>query len=265
MISAMTSARALSLKHLLLPKEHGSWSLAFEPVVLMLLVAPSAAGAALAVAACAGFFTRRPLKLALTLPPADPRRSPSRTAAILFALLAGAALAGAPWLGSLRLLWPLLLVAPFGALFLWFDLRNAMREAEAELAGSAAFALLPAAGAILAGWPVPAALALAALTFARSVPTVLTVRTYLRLGKGESTSALPPLAAVTAALALVAYLAFQGLVPAAAVGLSAVLWTRTGWLLSGLRPNWPARKVGIMEAVLGVIQLGILTAAYHLR
>jgi hypothetical protein len=174
-------------------------------------------------------------------------------------------LAGAAVLGSLRLLWPLLLVAPFGALFLWFDLRNAMREAEAELAGSAAFALLPAAGATLAGWPIPAALALAALTLARSVPTVLTVRTYLRLGKGESMSALPSLAAVSAAFTLVAFLAFQGLVPSVAVALSAMLWTRTGWLLSSLRPTWPARKVGIMEAVLGVIQIGILATAYHLR
>ena len=261
----MTSSRVINFKHLLLPKEHGSWSLAFEPVVLALLVAPSVAGAALALAAGAGFFTRRPLKLALTLPPADPRRSPARTAAILLALLAGAALASAAVLGSIRLLWPLLLAAPFGALFLWFDLRNAMREAEGELAGSAAFALLPAAGATLAGWPAPAALALAALALARSVPTVVTVRAYLRRGKGEPMSALPSLAAVSVAFALVLFLARQGLVPAVAVAVSAMLWVRTGWLLSGLRPDWPARKVGIMEAVLGVIQIGILTTAYHLR
>lgn len=261
----MASTRAVNFKMLLLPREHGSWSLAFEPVVLVLLVAPSAAGAALALAAGAGFFTRRPLKLALTLPSSNPRRSPARIAAICFALMAGAALAGAVMLGSLPRLWPLLLVIPFGALFLWFDLRNAMREAEAELAGSAAFALLPAAGATLAGWPAPAALALAALALARSVPTVVTVRTYLRLNKGEPTRALMALAAVSVAFALVSILTLQGLVPAMAVAVSAMLWVRTGWLLSGLRPDWPARKVGVMEAVLGVVQLGILTAAYHLR
>ena len=48
---------------LMLPKEHGSWSLALEPVALGLLVAPSAAGAALAAAAVSGFFLRRPWKL----------------------------------------------------------------------------------------------------------------------------------------------------------------------------------------------------------
>ena len=41
---------------LTLPKEHGSWSLALEPVAFGLLVAPSAAGAALALAAGLGFF-----------------------------------------------------------------------------------------------------------------------------------------------------------------------------------------------------------------
>ena len=50
---------------LTLPKEHGSWSLALEPVAFGLLVAPSAAGAALALAAVSGFFLRRPLKFAL--------------------------------------------------------------------------------------------------------------------------------------------------------------------------------------------------------
>lgn len=53
--------------------------------------------------------------------------------------------------------------------------------------------------------------------------------------------------------------------PVAALAVYAVFWVRTGWLLSARRPDWPARRVGIMEAVLGVLQLGLLAAAYHLR
>jgi hypothetical protein len=260
-----TMTKRLSHRDLLLPKEHGGWSLAFEPVALGLLVAPSAAGAVLALAAVAGFFTRRPLKLALTLPTTDPRRGPAQRWAAFFALLMLTLLAGAAGLGSTRALWPLLLAAPLGGLFLWFDLRHAMREAEAELAGSAAFALLPAACATLAGWPAPTALALATLALARNVPTVLTVRTCLRLGKAQETNALPPLAAGGAAFTVAALLAWQGLVPAVAVAVHAVFWIRTGWLVSALRPAWPARQVGVMEAVLGGLQLGVLAAAYHWR
>lgn len=57
--------RPASVGTVFLPKEHGSWSLALEPLALGLLVAPSLAGGALAGAVLAGFFARRPLKAAL--------------------------------------------------------------------------------------------------------------------------------------------------------------------------------------------------------
>lgn len=254
--------RPPALKSLLLPKEHGSWSLAFEPVALGLLVAPSRAGAALAVAVAAGFFTRRPLKLACTLPAADPRRATAGWLALCGAVLASAALAVAAVRGDWRAFWPLLLAVPFGATFLWFDLRGEMREAEAELAGSIAFALTPAAFATLAGWsPVPA-LALAGLTLARSVPTVLVVRTCLRLGKGQPVTLFAPLATGTLALLLLVALAARQLVPPAALVLGVIFWLRGCWLVSAFRPAWPARRVGLLEAGLGTIQVVVLASAY---
>lgn len=254
--------RSTGPRELLLPKEHGSWSLAFEPVALGLLVAPSWAGAALALAAAAGFFLRRPLKLAVTLPDADPRRSAARPWVAILLLAAVTGLAGAARLGGFTTLWPLLLAAPCGLLFVWFDLRQGMREAEAELAGSAAFAVLTAAFATVAGWSGPAALALAAVMLARSVPTVVTVRTFLRLGKGRAASPWPAIATSALALVLIATLAHRALVPAAAVIVASALTLRTAWLVTGLRPDWPAKRVGILEAVLGVATLAVLAVAY---
>ena len=263
MIARMTE-RSANVRELLLPKEHGSWSLAFEPVALGLLVAPSVAGLALALAAAAGFFVRRPLKLAVTTPTDDPRHRPAQRWAAVLMLGAGITLVGAAALGTAGALWPLALAAPCGLLFLWFDLRQAMREAEAELAGSMAFALLPAAFATLAGWPVPAALALAVVMLARSVPTILTLRAYLRLGKGKTVNPVPVIAISSMGFILVALLAWRQLIPAVAVLVNAGFWLRTLWLVTSRRPDWPARHIGIMEAVLGVISLGVLTAAFHL-
>jgi YwiC-like protein len=48
-----------------IPDEHGGWGLTAEPVLLGLLVAPSWAGAALAVAAFVAFLVRTPLKVVL--------------------------------------------------------------------------------------------------------------------------------------------------------------------------------------------------------
>lgn len=262
-----------SFRSLVLPREHGSWSLALEPVALGLLVAPSRGGVWLALAVIAGFFTRRPLKLALTLPPTEgTRRAAAWRWTLLFALIAVAALIAATspfgankqqW--DVDALWPLLLAAPFGAAFLWFDLRGEMREAEAELVGSAAFAIVPAAFATLAGWSAAPALALAALMLARSIPTVLTVRTYLRFAKGKPATALPALACAAAfLLGIVALAAFQ-YVPALACAFVTLLVTRSAILLSPLAPAWSAKRVGMLEAILGLTYLAGLVVAYGLR
>lgn len=252
-----------SLRSILLPKEHGSWSLAFEPLLLGALVVPSRPGLMLALAVMAGFFTRRPLKLAVTLPASDGRRARTLGWTILFSVIAVAGLGGAAYLGSGRALWPLLLCVPFGATFLWFDLRREMREAEAELSGSAAFALVPAAMATLAGWSATAALGLAALMLTRSLPTVLTVRTYLRQAKGLPAHPAAALLAATGAFAVIAGLGLLAVVPVAGGLLAAGLLLRSAVFVSALRPAWTAKQVGQLEAVMGLIYLGGLAVAYH--
>lgn len=259
-----------AFRSVVLPREHGSWALALEPVALGLLVAPSGPGAALAVAVAAGFLARRPLKVSWTEAPLGARRADAACWFMVLAGIAGVALvvAGTGGLSAeagtagTTALWPLLLAAPCGALFLWFDLRQEMREAEAELAGSAAFACVPAAFATLAGWSPGPALALAGLMLARSLPTVLVVRAYLRLQKRQPAARASALAAAVGAVALAAGLAHAGLAPAFAAAPFLVLLARAVLLLAPFRPDWPARRVGLLEAALGVATLAALAAAY---
>ncbi|MGZ5477500.1 MAG: YwiC-like family protein, partial [Thermoanaerobaculia bacterium] len=56
---------SLSIRPLAVPSEHGGWGLLLEPVVLAMLVAPSAAGALIGMGAGAVFLMRHPLKLAM--------------------------------------------------------------------------------------------------------------------------------------------------------------------------------------------------------
>jgi hypothetical protein len=149
----------LAAWRLALPREHGSWSLALEPLVLGLLVAPSWAGAPLAVAATAGFFLRRPIKLLLQAKP-DPRRPLAAFCAGTLTLIATAALWLAAQSGGWLHLWPLIPAAVAGLVFVWFDTRGENREETAELVGVTAFALLPAAFAALADWRMENCLAL---------------------------------------------------------------------------------------------------------
>jgi hypothetical protein len=247
---------------LLMPQEHGSWSLAFEPLALGLLVAPSVAGALLAIAVAAAFFMRRPLRIAWG------DASPERRAAARGALLACAAVATVFSLGAVALAgfaWApwLLPSAAAGAIFVAFDLRHGGREEVAEIAGSAAFAFLPAALATAAAWPAPAALALGFVMLGRTVPTVLCVRAYLR--GARTGAARPALALAAALLALVGamILAVFDLAPITAAVLLGALALRSGGLLVFPRPALRAPALGLVEAVAGAIFVSCAAAAWR--
>lgn len=242
---------AAQCRELAWPKEHGSWSLALEPLALALLAAPSAAGGWLALAVVAGFFARRPLKIACR--DQRPERRADARAVVglcgvvaLVAVAATVSLAGWSWCGWLT---P---SAVAGALFLSFDVRNAGREEAAEIAGSAAFAMLPAALAVLGGSSPVGALALALVMCGRSIPTVLGVRAALRGAKGGPTLRWPAVLSALVALAVGLGFAATGFAPWAAVAALALLAARSVGLLVYPRPALRARTIGMMEAGLGV-------------
>lgn len=252
MTSSPETSRLREIGRLLLPKEHGSWSVAAEPLVLGLVAAPSIAGGALAASVLAGFFMRRPLKL-LGGGGIDPRRPLAWGCVAVLGVAAAAGLGmAAAWSAPARL-WPLLAALPAGGAFLWFDSRGASREAAAELAGVAAFATVPAALGSLAGWTPAAALALAGLMAGRSVPTVMTIRAYLRCGKGRPAPVAPALVASVAAVIMAIVLARAGLATWAAVPMIALLLVRAWIFLGPLKPQLPATTVGRIESILGGI------------
>lgn len=251
-LSAPAPARvSVSLwRDTLAPKEHGSWSLAFEPLALGLLVVPSWAGGFLALALGAGFFARRPARILRV------ERRPERWAAALVAITGcgvvaclafGAAvmLAGAAWLA-----WLAPLVAAAGV-FAWFDLRGEGRDEAAEIAGAAAFGCAPAAFAVLGGWSPLAAIALAALMIGRAVPSVMCVRAFLRAAKTGTRRDAPALIAAVVAVAVAALFHVRGVAPCFAL-IAAVLFAARTVVLLVARPGWRARSIGMAEALLGI-------------
>lgn len=249
-------------RDVMIPREHGSWSLAFEPLALGLLVAPSAAGALFALAVVAAFIARRPLRIAWS------DASSGRCVAARRALLACAVVAAAFLLGAVSLTgiaWTLWLLpsAAAGAVFVAFDLRHGGREEPAEIAGSAAFAFLPAALATVAGWPAPAALALGLVMLGRTVPTVLCVRAYLRGAKTGVARTAPALAAALLAFAGATILVVLDLVPVTVAVLLGALALRSGVLLVFPRPALRARTLGLVEAIAGAVFVFCAAAAWR--
>jgi len=246
-----------------MPREHGSWSLALEPVALGLLLAPSLAGGCLAAATFTAFLARRPLKLALSdqLPA---RRASARQAlvilsalAVVFAVLAFArAQTGfAPWLLPATVL---------GAVFLGFDLRKAGREQAAEISGSAAFATLTGAIVAADGHSMHTVLVANFLMLARAVPTVLFVRAIIR---GNKTGTRRPLAALSAAFAvtvLAAFLVARNALPTSTAIPIVLLLARAAIFLTWKPAALRARTLGIQELVIGILYLGGIALSWRL-
>jgi hypothetical protein len=234
----------------MLPREHGSWSLAFEPLAFGLLSAPSGPGAWLALAMASGFLCRRPLRVALHEPRAVRRRMAWRVflAGGLFALAALSIASAAGGVGWLVWLLPTLAC---GVVFVLYEARNGGREEVAEVAGTLAFALLPAPLAILGGFTGAEAFALAAIMGGRLLPTVIFVRAFVRGRKVGRTDLRWGIFGALFALAVAGMLVLAGLAP-----WWCTLWF--GFLLGrmvvarrflAIRP----KNLGIFEAVVGAV------------
>lgn len=246
---ATAPSRRPALRPLVLPTEHGGWGFLFEPILLALIVAPSWAGAMIALAFVSGFLTRQPLKFALQ--DALRRKSYPRTrwcwtfagayagGALLF-LAAAVALAG--W----TLLLPLALVAPLALIQIAYDAKNKSRVLWPELGGAVAMSSSAAAIAIADGRSLALAFALPAVLIARGIPTILYVRTLLVRAHGQASSPVVPVVLHAAAIMLTTFFA-----PKLAVAMMFVLLLRAAWGLT--HPVPPAKKLGWTEIVWGTL------------
>ena len=126
-----------------IPDEHGGWGLTAEPALLGVLVAPSWAGAALAVAAFVAFIVRTPLKVVLV----DRWRGRTLPRTRLAACIRGGR-AGAPPRPRARRTPPSGLGlagadrarGPLVGVELWFDMRSRSRRLIPELCGAVGIA-----------------------------------------------------------------------------------------------------------------------------
>lgn len=253
---APRTQQGVRLKTLALPTEHGGWGITLEPVVLGLLVAPSAAGAGLALATLGAFLARHPLKIV-----AGDRRRGRRFARTPYAerftlLYASVALAGfvlAVFAAKeYAFLLPLASAAPLASVQLWYDAKGRSRGLLPEVAGSLAMGSVACSMALLggAGWPL--ALGLWALLAARFVPAILYVRARLDVLHGKESARLPSLLAHVLALAATTALAAFNVLPWLAAAMTGVLLARAAY---GFARSWPAtaRGVGFSEIAFGAL------------
>jgi hypothetical protein len=257
----------VNVRSIALPVEHGGWSFLAEPLVLGLLVAPSAAGFAIAVATSAGFLIRHPGRMfwknrhRLDV---SPRYGLAGRFAAGYSLVAIAGLAVAWALAGIRPLVPFLMAAPFFLLFAAYDVRHEARLLLPELLAPTAVAVSAPAIALAAGWSWQAALVLWVLLALRSIPTVLYVRARLRLEREKPYDAAASNSAHGAALLAGGGLAGAGLAPwLSVVGLGVLLVRAVVGLSRYRRPAAP-KAIGFSEIAYGTLFVLLTAAGYWL-
>jgi len=249
---ASTIRRPVALRPLALPSEHGGWGILLEPVAIGLLVAGSWSGALISVAAVFAFLARHPLKLALQdaiRGKSYPRTHYCRLLAAAYLLSAALALAGGVAIGGIGILIPFAFAAPLGLIQVLYDARNRSRELFPELSGVTAMSSVAASIAIAGGMHLAPAFALAGIVLARSLPSIVFVRTLLHGG-----SVWPAIAMhVVAVIGIVIFAP-----PLAAVAMI-VLLLRAIWSL--MQPPAPAKTIGWREIAYGAITVALVVTS----
>ena len=240
-----------SLRTVALPSEHGGWGLTLEPGLLGLLVAPSVAGLALALAALVAFLARTPLKLALV----DRRRGRDlertalarRVAAVELMVLAGlvvtaVATASSPfWI-------PLVVAAPLVLVEGWYDIRSRGRRLLPEVAGAVAVCSVVAMVVLADGGSGALATGLWLVLAARVITSIPYVRDRIADLHGRSVE--PRGTRLADGLALLLAVVAVAVDPQLVAGAAAVLAV-VG--LQRLSARWPTDRA----AVLGLRQMAL--------
>jgi hypothetical protein len=260
--------RAVRLRGVALPVEHGGWGLTLEPIALGLLIAPSAPGFFLAVATLGGFLARHPLKLVMN----DLRRGRQfarmRVAGFFaagYGMIAAAGLLAAMMTAvDYGFLLPLAAAMPLAALQLIYDGTGRSRALFPEMAGSLAMGAVAASIALAAGFPFPASLALWALLAARAAPTILYVRARLRILHRSTSPTTPVILAHTLALILSLLLTSLKVAPLlAALAFLALLW-RAVMGFSARKTAMSAKQIGLRELCFGALTVLTIALGYRL-
>jgi hypothetical protein len=255
----------VNVRSVALPVEHGGWSFLAEPLVLGLLVAPSVAGFAIAVATSAGFLIRHPGRMfwknrqRLDV---SPRYGLARKFAAGYSLVAAAGLGTAWALAGIRPLVPFIIAGPFFLLFAVYDVRHEARLLLPELLAPAAVAVSAPAIALAGGWTAQAALVLWVLLVLRFIPTVLYIRARLRLERDKPHEAAASNTAHGAAVLAGGGLAGAGLAPWLSVVGLGVLLVRAVVGLSRYHRPATAKVIGFSEVAYGSLFVLLTAVGY---
>lgn len=243
------------LKPILLPAEHGGWSLIGAPLLAGWAVAPSTPGGWVAGAALALFLARQPLKIA-GKDVVQGKRFPRTRWALgfgfaLLAVAAGALVVGVA-LADARLWGALGLLAVLSGIQFAHDVLGRGRSAVPEIAGACAAASFASIIALAGGKHAFQAWLLGAVLAMHAILAIVYVSARLALARGGAPSPAPVWGTALGGIALAAAMLERGWVRWPLVAAFAILAVRALWGVSPWRARVRPQIVGFQETAYAV-------------
>jgi hypothetical protein len=258
-------ASRVRIASIALPTEHGGWGFTLEPILLGLLVAPSASAWEISAAALGIFLARRPVKI-LSTDLVRGRWLPRSKVALVFAVIyGGIALAGTigAFITADGPFWiPVLVALPFALVALRADAHSKNRALLAELSGSIAMGATVAAITIAGGWDLAPAFGLWLILAARDVAAIVLVRGQIRRLHDKPVAARNIYLVQSGAVGIVAVAAVAGIVPwlgVAAIGIVGIVA-----VITLNRPPVQAKAIGWTQMAVGLAVVLITAAGVNL-
>ena len=263
--ASRTSASRVRIASIALPTEHGGWGFTLEPILLGLLVAPSASAWEISAAALGIFLARRPVKI-LSTDLVRGRWLPRSKVALVFAVIyGGIALAGTigAFITADGPFWiPVLVALPFALVALRADAHSKNRALLAELSGSIAMGATVAAITIAGGWDLAPAFGLWLILAARDVAAIVLVRGQIRRLHDKPVAARNIYLVQSGAVGIVAVAAVAGIVPwlgVAAIGIVGIVA-----VITLNRPPVQAKAIGWTQMAVGLAVVLVTAAGVNL-
>jgi hypothetical protein len=236
------------------PSEHGGFALTLEPALLGLVVAPSVAGGALAIAAFVAFLVRTPLKVLLV----DRRRGRAlerdalalRVVAVELTLVA-AMVAVALTRAGVEWVVPFAIALPLFGVELWYDARSRGRRVVPEVSGAVGITAVVASIALAGGEGSALAIAMWLVLAGRAAASVPFARVQVqRLRSTPPPTIVSDLSQLAGVLLAAASVAVDDAVLAGAAAVVVVAIAQFAWSRG---PARPALAVGLSQLGFGLL------------
>jgi hypothetical protein len=266
-ISSIHPKSNISSKSIALPVEHGAWGFLFEPLIAGILIAPSLAAPWIALMFIAAFLARQPLKFLLGDWQSGrnlPRTRIALRFGFIYTAFASLGLTGSFFYAPLESFLPLIALSPFVVYLIARDVARQTRQLLPEIIGAVALSSSTIIFALAANWKLCEAVALWAVFVGRLVPSILYVRTRLRLAKGKDASVSAAIGVHHLSLLAIGVLAYLDLISWLPVLMMAFLTARAIHGLSAWTSPAPAKTIGIREVIYGALTVISVVLGFYL-